>query len=217
MSDEKGFLSRWSERKQRVADEVEVAKTQQVAEAAVEEPDPFEGKTDEEILQILELPAPEELALGDRAEGYLAPNVPEHIRQRALRAFWRTNPVLANLDGLDDYCDDFTDAAMVVENMQTIYEVGRGYAEQALDALESLADETDAVIADAAAEAATQASLEEHPRDPEAEVLVEGSTPAHSGDLVQMSETQDANELSSETEAVEQVAYKPRRMQFRNA
>ena len=71
--------------------------------------------------------------------------VPEHIRARALRAFWKTNPVLANIDGLDEYCDDYTDAAMVIENLQTIYEVGKGYAEQALDALESLADEEEVV------------------------------------------------------------------------
>ena len=58
-----------------------------------------------------------------------------------MRAFWKTNPVLANIDGLDEYCDDYTDAATVIENLQTIYEVGKGYAEQALDALESLADE----------------------------------------------------------------------------
>ena len=34
-----------------------------------------------------------------------------------------------------------TDAAMVVENLQTIYQVGKGYASQALDSLESLADD----------------------------------------------------------------------------
>ena len=54
---------------------------------------------------------------------------------------WKTNPVLANIDGLDEVCDDYTDAATVIENLQTIYEVGKGYAEQALDALESLADD----------------------------------------------------------------------------
>jgi hypothetical protein len=54
--------------------------------------------------------------------------------------------VLANIDGLDEYCEDYTDAAMVVENLQTIYQVGKGYAVQALDALESLADEEEAVV-----------------------------------------------------------------------
>ena len=103
--------------------------------------DEFEGKTDDEILSILELPDPETLKLGDTVEKFMDGRVPERIRARALRAFWKTNPVLANIDGLDEYCDDYTDAAMVIENLQTIYEVGKGYAEQALDALESLADD----------------------------------------------------------------------------
>lgn len=214
MSDESGFLSRWSERKQRVAEEAESAKVP--AEVPSAEPDPFEGKTDEEILEILELPAPEALTLGDRAEGYLAPNVPEHIRQRALRAFWRTNPVLANVDGLDDYCDDFTDAAMAVENIQTIYEVGKGYAQKALDALESLAEETDAtaleaVTDEAVIDAVSTDSEDENPEEMgQLEALAETEHPAISGPAVEdVADDHDLNE-------VEAVVYKPRRMQFRS-
>lgn len=137
MSEDKSFLSRWSERKRQVA--VEELETKPSAPEEVPA-DPFEGKTDEEILLELALPEPESLKLGDRVEAFMSPEVPERIRARALRAFWRTNPILANVDGLDDYCDDFTDAAFAVENIQTIYEVGKGYAQQALDALEKLAD-----------------------------------------------------------------------------
>ncbi|MEM7238949.1 MAG: DUF3306 domain-containing protein, partial [Pseudomonadota bacterium] len=43
-----------------------------------------------------------------------------------LRKLWLTNPVLANLDELVDYGDDFTDAATVIENLQTVYRVGHG-------------------------------------------------------------------------------------------
>ena len=103
--------------------------------------DEFEGKSDEEVLSILELPEPDTLKLGDTVEKFMDNRVPERIRARALRAFWKTNPLLANIDGLDEYCDDYTDAAMVVENLQTIYEVGKGYASQALDALENLAED----------------------------------------------------------------------------
>lgn len=216
MSDEKGLLSRWSERKQRVAEEIDLENAQQVALEPTQEPDPFEGKSDEEILQILELPAPEDLALGDRAEGYLAPNVPEHIRQRALRAFWRTNPVLANLDGLDDYCDDFTDAAMVVENMQTIYEVGRGYAQQALDALESLAEEPEELIADAASQVVDEA-LELSPEPAEtlaATDEVDRVGQATSEDRAPLQEEQGE---ALDREKAERIPYKPRRMQFGSA
>ena len=89
-------------------------------------------------------------------EKFMDGRVPERIRARALRAFWKTNPVLANIDGLDEYCDDYTDAAMVIENLQTIYEVGKGYAEQALDALESLADDEEPADQLAGSEIAAQ-------------------------------------------------------------
>ena len=42
---------------------------------------------------------------------------------------WRTNPVLANIDGLNDYDDDFTDAALAVDVLKTVHKVGRGYLE----------------------------------------------------------------------------------------
>ena len=144
MTEEKGFLSRWSDRKLKgEGDNPPAAEVDGPEEVPGE--DKFEGKSDDEILSILELPDPETLKLGDTVEKFMDGRVPERIRARALRAFWKTNPVLANIDGLDEYCDDYTDAAMVIENLQTIYEVGKGYAEQALDALESLADDEEVV------------------------------------------------------------------------
>ena len=140
MSEDKGFLSRWSDRKLS-AEQDEPALPSAGVEQAEESLDEFEGKSDDEILSILELPDPETLTLGDTVEKFMSGRVPERIRARALRAFWKTNPVLANLDGLDEYWDDYTDAAMIIENMETIYQVGKGYATQALDALESLAED----------------------------------------------------------------------------
>ena len=140
MSEDKGFLSRWSDRKltaEQDESQSQDSNTGEVKESA----DEFEGKSDDEILMILELPDPETLKLGDTVEKFMGGRVPERLRARALRAFWKTNPVLANIDGLDEYCDDYTDAAMIIENMETIYQVGKGYAAQALDALESLADD----------------------------------------------------------------------------
>ena len=140
MSEDKGFLSRWSERKLKPeSDNTDVALPSSDEGKPTE--DEFEGKSDEEILSILELPEPDTLKLGDTVEKFMDGRVPERIRARALRAFWKTNPLLANIDGLDEYCDDYTDAAMVVENLQTIYQVGKGYASQALDALENLAED----------------------------------------------------------------------------
>ena len=160
MSDEKSFLSRWSDRKiQSEVDETKLPSTELEQENSTQ--DEFDGKSDDEILSILELPDPETLKLGDTVEKFMDGRVPERIRLKALRAFWKTNPVLANIDGLDEYCEDYTDAAMVVENLQTIYQVGKGYAVQALDALESLADDEAAVDAVATADSVDQ-SIENH-------------------------------------------------------
>lgn len=145
MSEETDFLSRWAERKRRVQNETEQLDEEKTesAETQLALHDEFEGKTDDEILSELQLPSPESLKLGDSVAGFMDSRVPERIRHKALRAFWRTNPVLANIDGLDEYCEDFTDAATVVDNLQTIYQVGKGYASQVLDVVESLADEDD--------------------------------------------------------------------------
>ena len=56
----------------------------------------------------------------------MAKAVPDRIRRKALRTLWRSNPVLANVDMLVDYGEDFTDSATVIENLQTTYQVGMG-------------------------------------------------------------------------------------------
>jgi hypothetical protein len=52
--------------------------------------------------------------------------VPEFLRKRALRVLWRSNPVLANLDGLNDYDDDFRSPELTKKVLATAYKVGRG-------------------------------------------------------------------------------------------
>lgn len=83
-------------------------------------------KSDEELLAELDLPDPDTLGAEDDFKAFLAEGIPARLKTRALRRLWRVNPVLANLDGLLDYGEDFTDAATVVENMQTAYQVGKG-------------------------------------------------------------------------------------------
>ena len=38
---------------------------------------------------------------------FMAEGVPAELKKLALRALWRSDPVLANLDGLNDYDEDF--------------------------------------------------------------------------------------------------------------
>ncbi len=58
---------------------------------------------------------------------FMQKDVPEALRKRALRQLWRSDPILANVDGLNDYDDDFTDAALAVKVLETAHKIGRGY------------------------------------------------------------------------------------------
>ncbi|PWE32574.1 DUF3306 domain-containing protein [Maritimibacter sp. 55A14] len=116
----------WSHRRAAVAaeDAAEVRASEAAAEgernAALEERD------DEEILAELNLKAPEEMRPGDDFSAFMKAAVPDRLRRRALRVLWRSNPMLANLDSLVDYGEDFTDGATIMANMQTTYQVGKG-------------------------------------------------------------------------------------------
>ncbi|QFT30311.1 DUF3306 domain-containing protein [Roseibium porphyridii] len=133
----------WSRRKAAVkaaeAAEREDLEAAQQAEvrAALEE------KSDEEILEELGLPNPDDLAENDDFSKFLSAAVPERLRRRALRRLWTLNPVLANIDGLVDYGEDFTDAATVVENLQTVYQVGKGMFDKFAELAETETEATE--------------------------------------------------------------------------
>lgn len=58
---------------------------------------------------------------------FMGDNVPEHIRAKALKKLWSSDPLFAKMDLLDEYAEDFTDAVWVVDNLRTSYRVGRGF------------------------------------------------------------------------------------------
>ena len=118
----------WERRKEAVRAEEAAEEKAKVAAEDAEEQARLEQMPDEEVLRELELPDPDSLAEGDDFSVFLKKAVPERIRIRALRRLWTTNPVLANLDGLIEYGEDFSDAATVIENLQTAYRVGEGMA-----------------------------------------------------------------------------------------
>ncbi|MBE1282532.1 MAG: DUF3306 domain-containing protein [Rhodobacteraceae bacterium] len=127
MTEKEGF---WARRLKAVQEEEEqearAAALKAEQEAARKQEEEWEGKTEAEILAELDLPDPDTLEKGDDFSRFLSDQLPESIRRRALRRLWRLNPVLANVDGLVDYGEDFTDAATVIEGLQTTYQVGKG-------------------------------------------------------------------------------------------
>ncbi len=116
----------WSRRRNAVTAESDAEKAALAAEQQSQEHAALEDLPEAEVLAKLDLPNPDTLQPGDDFTAFMAKAVPEAIRRRALRTLWRSNPVLANVDMLVDYGEDFTDSAMVVENMQTAYQVGKG-------------------------------------------------------------------------------------------
>ncbi len=56
---------------------------------------------------VEDLPDIENLGRGSDYTPFLRKGVPEHLTRQALRKLWRSDPVFANLDGLNDYDEDF--------------------------------------------------------------------------------------------------------------
>ena len=119
-------LDRWSRRRAAVQAEAEAeALAQQQADVAERQAELAE-KTDAEILAELDLPDPETLQPGDDFSGFMQAAVPEHLRKQALRRLWRSNPVLANVDNLVDYGEDFTKEGALGKAVKTADQVGKG-------------------------------------------------------------------------------------------
>ncbi len=116
----------WARRRAGVAAEAKAEQAALEAQALRDEQAAFEEMDEAEMLAALDLPDPDTLKQGDDFSVFMAKAVPDQIRRRALRTLWRSNPVLANVDMLVDYGEDYSDAAMAVENIQTAYQVGKG-------------------------------------------------------------------------------------------
>lgn len=146
----------WSRRKAKVQAEQEAeARAALAAEEAAREQELAE-KPDAEILEELGLPDPDTLEPGADFRAFMQKAVPDRIRRRALRRLWVSNPALANLDGLIDYGEDFTDSATVLETLQTAYQVGKGMMAH----VEELARQADEKTAAAAGDTATDTATD---------------------------------------------------------
>jgi len=153
----------WSRRRAAVMAEEQAEQTARIeAERAAEEAALAE-RSDEELLAEAGLKEPEQLDTADEVRDFLASGLPQRLKTRALRRLWRLNPVLANVDGLVDYGEDFTDAATVVENLTTVYQVGKGMFDKAVAEAERAA-----ALAEAAEEQA-RAADDTAPAEPDTE------------------------------------------------
>lgn len=128
MSEDANFLSRWARRKAEVQDSEAAQATAARETVERHQPEELDDRdrpvTEEEIAA---LPDPDSLEHGADFKPFLRPGIPQALRQRALRRIWRVNPAIGFLDGMNEYDLDYTDAATVVDNLKTAYQVGRGF------------------------------------------------------------------------------------------
>lgn len=209
----------WARRKAGVAAEAEAEVAHDVAEQDAVALAETEAKNDADILADLDLPDPDTLEMGDEISGFMSKAVPDRLRRRALRQFWRLNPILANVDGLVDYGEDFTDAACVIENMQTTYQVGKGMLYHVQE-MERQA----AAAAEAEAEAEANPEVEEpEVEEPEIEideepVLITAVDPATLDTGERWHPTKDTDDIIDDPETYDTANYDtnlaPRRMRF---
>lgn len=110
-----GFLSRWSKRKVEakeapVLEAVVQLETEEETSTVALVPESVEETIPQEEQDALIASLPDIETLTDQSDfsGFLKQGVPEELKKMALRKLWRSNPIFANLDGLNDYDEDFT-------------------------------------------------------------------------------------------------------------
>jgi hypothetical protein len=199
----------WSRRRAAVQAEAEaeIVARQKALEAAEAEALAAEQaeKTDAEILESLGLKDPDLMQMGDDFSAFMGRAVPEHLRRRALRKLWVSNPVLANLDGLCDHNDDFSDAATVVPNMKTAYQVGKGMMKHVI-ALAEAAEAAEKKAAEPLAVASADVPEPQEAEREDAPALTEPTIDAETTEEMTMAEASAAPE--------EDYVAPPRRMRF---
>jgi len=125
--------SAWSRRKAAVVAEA-VAEERSAEDAVIaEQHESLAEKTEVEVLEELGLPDPDAMVQGDDFKAFLSKAVPAHLRKRALRTLWRSNPVLACVDGLNDYDDDYLAGSFGQGPISTTYQVGKGMLSHLLE------------------------------------------------------------------------------------
>ncbi|MEX3317067.1 DUF3306 domain-containing protein [Sulfitobacter sp. PS-8MA] len=126
----------WQKRRAAVVAEAEAEAQAAEARARAAQEAALAERSDDDLLAEFDLPLPEDLVSGEQLRAFLKAQLPQRLKTRALRSFWKTNPVLACLDRLNDYDDDYTAAATAGKPVNTIYQVGRGMVAKVEELLE---------------------------------------------------------------------------------
>jgi len=126
--------------------------TEEMAGSAESSPesDADDALSEAELLEKYDLPDPETIEDEAGLDRFFQGDMPERLRRMALRRVWRLNPLFRFADEMVEYGEDYTDAATVVDGLQTAYQVGKGYLQKAKDKLDEMSGD-DALDGDAVA------------------------------------------------------------------
>jgi hypothetical protein len=207
-------LSSWSRRRAAVAAEAAALKREAEDAVVAEQQAELAEKSEAEILEELGLPDPDALVMGDDFKAFMVKTVPQYLRKRALRSLWRSNPVLACVDGLNDYDDDYLTGSTGQGPIKTSYQVGKGMLAHLLEMERQAACLTDDNTPQDNAPVDTDAEdadpIKATPTDSE---TLMASTDVNSDDDPAVDIYADASHADAE-DHIEHATPAPRRMQF---
>ena len=130
--EKQGRLSRWSERKLKAAE----GETAPVPELDENEKGLIDEEREQELAANRELAESIDLDTIDENSDlslFMKEGVPDALKRKALATLWRSNPVFANIDGLNDYDEDFANPDLIMKTFTSAYQAGRGYLKEVLE------------------------------------------------------------------------------------
>ena len=114
-------LRRWSDKKIG-ARQTQATHGNEAPASPSKDPIPQEGASP---IKPEDLPPIESLTADSDFTAFLRSNVPSVLKKAALRKLWKSDPVLANVDGLNDYDENFAKMGLG-KVVKTAYRVGKG-------------------------------------------------------------------------------------------
>ena len=145
LGNDSSFLSRWSKRKSESNEvssksEQNEKNTVDVKEKLTEEENKL---SNDELAEKYEVINPEKIDNPLDLRNILKENLPDRLKQVALRKLWKLVPAYGEISELVESGEDFTDAATVIENLQTSYIVGKGYIDKVVEKSKDLISDDD--------------------------------------------------------------------------
>jgi hypothetical protein len=138
---DEGFVQRWSRLKQQARDEQQPEEARVSAVPSPTQAAPTDDKKEEakeeKPFDLADLPPVESLTKDSDYSLFMRPEVPQELRQKALRQLWATDPVLSAPDVFDMHNLDYNAGLTFPEGVKTLYRVGRGL----IDAIEAEAEQ----------------------------------------------------------------------------